>query len=276
MDYNLQHLFSDLGIFVIEILLVGAVFYMIEKMRPAEEVTFFKPGFREELGLAFLNVSLFSPISIVVMAFFVMNVIQDIIPYQMFSSQIEALPITIQIVFGLFILDFSTYWRHRFTHHFMWPFHSVHHAATNLTWLTALRLHPIDIFTATVFDVLMLHLLGFSGVGLLGAVFILKGYNYFTHANINLKFDKPLRYVLASPHYHRWHHAGEKHAYNKNYCAMFSLIDLMFGTYYHPERLPKGYGLEPLEQKDYPDGLLGWLAYPFKQVAKNFKTKKEA
>ena len=98
----------------------------------------------------------------------------------------------------------------------------------------------------------------------------------FTHANINLKFDKPLRYVLASPHYHRWHHAGEKHAYNKNYCAMFSLIDLMFGTYYHPERLPKGYGLEPLEQKDYPDGLLGWLAYPFKQVAKNFKTKKEA
>lgn len=275
MDYDLQAIMYDILIFILEIIVVGGFFFLIEQMRPAEKVSFFKPGFKEELGLAFLNVSLFSPICVVIMAFFVMNFIQYYIPYQMFAPQIEALPVTIQIIFGLFILDFSTYWRHRFTHNYMWPFHSVHHAAENLTWLTALRLHPIDILTATVFDVMMLHLLGFKGAGLLGAIFILKGYNYFTHANIDLKFDKPFRYVFASPHSHRWHHAGEKHAYNKNFCAMFSLIDVMFGTFYHPERLPKGYGLEPVDQKEYPAGLLGWLAYPFRQVLKTFRKKPE-
>ncbi len=276
MEFDLQAAFADIGIFLIEILIVGGFFYLIEEIRPAEKVKFFKPGFREELGLAFLNVSFFSPISVAIMAAFTLYFIDDLIPYQMFAPQIEALPITIQIILGLFLLDFSTYWRHRFTHNYMWPFHSVHHAAKNLTWITALRLHPVDILTATVFDVIMLHIFGFGGAGLLGTVIILKGYNYFTHSNIDMKYNKPMRYIFASPHFHRWHHAAEKRAYDKNFCVIFSILDLAFGTYYHPEESPKGYGLEPIEQKEYPNGLGGWLAYPFKQVIKAVKNKKPA
>lgn len=271
---ELTEIWEAIQFFVLEMIIVGLAFFLIERLRPAEKVSFFKPGFREELGLAFLNVSLFSPLSVAVMAAFVWYFVQDLIPYQMFAPQLESLPLTVQLILALIILDFSTYWRHRFTHNYMWPFHSVHHAAKNLTWLTALRLHPIDLFTATVFDVLILHLVGFGGIGIFGAAFVLKGYNYFTHANIDLKFDKPMRYVFASPHFHRWHHAGEKHAYNKNFCAMFSGLDYIFGTYYHPERLPKGYGLEPPEQKEYPEDLMGWLAYPFRQVAKKLKQTK--
>ena len=145
----------------------------------------------------------------------------------------------------------------------MWSFHAIHHAAQNLSWITALRLHPIDILVAVFFDVIFLHIFGFSAPGIFIAMLVIKGYNYFTHANVDMKFGVPVRYIFASPNFHRWHHAVEKEAHNKNYCSMFSLLDVMFGTYYHPEDLPKGYGLSRFEQRNYPAGLMGWIVYPF-------------
>ena len=153
----------------------------------------------------------------------------------------------------------------------MWSFHAVHHAAKNISWLTGLRLHPIDLLIATTFDVFILHIFGFDAPGILFAVIIMKCYNHFTHANLDLQFPKPVRYIFASPNYHRWHHASEKEAHNKNYCVIFSLLDVIFGTYYHPEQLPAGYGLTKNEQKQYPTSLLGWINYPFLRVWKKFK-----
>lgn len=154
----------------------------------------------------------------------------------------------------------------------MWPFHAIHHSAEHLNWLTTLRLHPIDIMIAVIFDFTLLHLAGFDGAGMVFAVIFFKAYNYFTHANLNVKFEKPLRYIFVSPHFHRWHHANEKHAYNKNYSSMFSCLDYIFGTYYHPEdRLPKIYGIDENDQKNFPTNFLGQLAYPIKKTFRALK-----
>ena len=62
MDYTVQliEFFATLKEFSIEIFIVGAVFFLIERLRPAEKkVAFFKADFWQEMGLAFLNFSFF-------------------------------------------------------------------------------------------------------------------------------------------------------------------------------------------------------------------------
>lgn len=256
---------SDAVMLFIELSVIGLIFLGIERLKPAEpEVPYFKEDFWQEIWLACINVLIAIPIYVVIIGAFINLVITPLIPYQAFNEEIGALPLIVQVFLGAFILDFSTYWRHRFTHYYLWNVHSIHHSAEHLSWATSLRLHPLDILTAMIFDLTILHILGFQGAGMAFAILMLKGFNYFTHANINLQFDKPIRYIFASPNYHRWHHALEQEAHNKNFCSMFSLLDVMFGSYYHPEGLPKGYGIGE-DQKDYPKTLLGQLVYPFKK-----------
>lgn len=269
MDIFNFNFLIDVRNLALELCIVGGVFFIVEKLRPAEKnVNFFNEDFSQELGLAVLNALIVIPVYLIFIAALINWIIGPLIPYQMFNEHILMLPILVQVILGAFIMDVSTYWRHRFTHHYMWRFHSIHHSAKHLNWLTSLRLHPIDILISAIFDLTVLHILGFSGAGMAFAFLFLRAYNYFIHANINLQFGKPTRYILASPNFHRWHHALEKEAHDKNFCSAFSLIDIMFGTYYHPEAaLPAGYGIGD-DQKDYPKTLWGQLIYPFKKPTK--------
>lgn len=261
---------------IIELAIIGLVFFGIEKIRPAERSTpFFKSDFKRELGLALLNGGFFMPLFSLGLALVFLQYVTPIIPYQMFSSTLSGLPIVAQMLLGAFIADFSTYWRHRFTHYYMWSYHSVHHSVQQITWLTALRLHPVDILVAMTFDMVVLYILGFSGPGAAFAALFIRFYNYFTHANINLQFGKPWRYIFASPNFHRWHHATDESAYNKNFCSTFSLLDLMFGTFHHPENvLPENYGLSPPQMKEYPSvSLPAQLIYPFQRTYRLLREK---
>ncbi len=247
----------------VELFLVGIVVFIVERLsRRAENRGFFGKDFWPELELPFLNVLFSIPLyAIIVLG--VHEALKPLIPYQLFAPQIETLPLLAQAFLGAFFLDFSTYWRHRFTHRFMWPYHSLHHSAEELTWLTSLRLHPMEIAISFVFDLTMLYLLGFDGPGMFGAIILIKFFNYFTHANLDIKFRKPFRYILASPHFHRWHHANIKSAYDKNFCSMYAIIDWAFGTWHHPEELPPCYGLEPQEQELVRQNIWSYLNYPF-------------
>lgn len=250
----------------IQLVLAGLLFYVLEKKRPAEPQTrFFKDDFKNELAIALMNGAFFVPLYVFAIAYILLHAVQDLIPYQIFDQQITALPYLVQMVLGALMVDFSTYWRHRFAHVFMWRFHSLHHSARQITWLTALRLHPLEVLVATLLDTLMLHIFGFMGPGILLAILFVQIYNYFLHANIDIVYPKPWRYILASPHYHRWHHANDRRAYDKNFCGIFSVLDVIFGTYHHPEELPETYGLSPSQSKEWPASLGGQLLYPFRR-----------
>ncbi|MBI1301849.1 MAG: hypothetical protein GC137_09370 [Alphaproteobacteria bacterium] len=257
---------------LLELLIFGALLSALERFRfkrAEPETGVLKKDFNQELLLAVSNIALFVPLTGFVALLFAQTTLGKIIPYQMLRDDIHALPLLLQIILGALILDFSTYWRHRFTHFYMWHYHAIHHSAEQITWLTGFRLHPIDLFAGAIFDTIILYVLGFSGMGFLGAMIIIRFMNYFTHLNLNLKFDKPLRYVFASPHYHRWHHANQKDAYDKNFCGAFPIWDILFGTYYHPEELPEKYGLSSLDSPHFPkESFVGWLAYPFTRMKK--------
>lgn len=72
----------------------------------------------------------------------------------------------------------------------------------------------------------------------------------------------PLKFVVASPVFHRWHHTTEKQGIDKNFAGLLPLWDLVFGTFYMPE------GEQPLEfgvlGEEVPDGIWRQLLYPLR------------
>jgi sterol desaturase/sphingolipid hydroxylase (fatty acid hydroxylase superfamily) len=69
--------------------------------------------------------------------------------------------------------------------------------------------------------------------------------------------------VLASPVFHRWHHAAEDDGLNRNFAGMFPFIDIVFGTFHMPrDRQPMRFGIPG---GDVPAGFWGQVAYPFRR-----------
>ena len=67
--------------------------------------------------------------------------------------------------------------------------------------------------------------LGFRADVLQGVIPFFSLYAILLHANVSWSFG-PLRYVLASPRFHRWHHTIEAEARDKNFAGIFAFIDL--------------------------------------------------
>jgi sterol desaturase/sphingolipid hydroxylase (fatty acid hydroxylase superfamily) len=88
---------------------------------------------------------------------------------------------------------------------------------------------------------------------------LLTFYAIFLHANVNWDFG-PLRSVVATPVFHRWHHSREREAWDKNFAGLLPLWDILFGTYYMPRgRYPENFGInEPM-----PAGWTGQFVEPF-------------
>ena len=165
-----------------------------------------------------------------------------------------------QIIELLVAADFIGYWTHRAFHRgALWRIHAIHHSSRDLDWLSASRLHPLNEIITRLTQVVPLYLLGFRNDALVAIVPILTFWAVFIHANVRWDFG-PLRYVIATPRFHRWHHTSEDEGLDKNFAGLFPWIDLLFGTFYMPDRQPVTFGV----REEIPNGLLGQLAHPFR------------
>ncbi len=161
--------------------------------------------------------------------------------------------------------DLIGYWSHRLFHgRRLWPFHAVHHSSTEVAWLSAVRLHPVNDVLSRLIQVVPALLLGFSPGILTAYVPFLTFYAILLHANVPWALG-PLRYVIASPAFHRWHHTREAEGQDKNFAGLFPFWDLLFGTFYMPRgRQPRDFGVAG---NPVPDGLWAQLLYPFRRAA---------
>lgn len=179
---------------------------------------------------------------------------------------LSELPLYLQAVLIFMVSDFLLYWIHRGFHsRSMWRYHAVHHSSKELDWMSSARFHPVNVWLEfTAVDVCML-LAGFSPMALASLVPLNIVYSFMVHANLRWTFG-PLKYVFASPVFHRWHHTAANEGGSKNFAPTFPFIDLMFGTFYMPEgKLPERYGVN---DPDFPEGLAGQLLYPFPRLYK--------
>ncbi len=79
----------------------------------------------------------------------------------------------------------------------------------------------------------------------------------FIHSNLRFRFG-PLRYLIATPQFHHWHHSAT--LYNRNFAVHLPIIDKLFGTYHLPgDEWPPAYGIEG---SPVPEGYVRQLIYP--------------
>lgn len=167
----------------------------------------------------------------------------------------------LQAVELIVLLDFIGYWMHRLFHRGrLWRFHAIHHSSEELDWLAALRVHPVNDILNRVVPAVALLLAGFSAGVVAGVLPFFAIYAILLHANVSWDFG-PLRRVIASPAFHRWHHTSETEGLNRNFAGLLPVWDMLFGTYYMPGRQPVRFGVgDPV-----PRGLLGQLLWPFRR-----------
>ena len=168
-------------------------------------------------------------------------------------------PLWAQASVLLVAYDVLQYALHRWFHgNVLWRYHAVHHSAQEIDILTSFRIHPFNFLVYAGGPTVILLLAGFPPA----AFAVLAPINFLmsclTHANLNWTYG-PFRYLVASPMFHRWHHAIVEGSQSRNYAPNFPVWDLMFGTYYLPvgER-PVAYGAP-----EVPRHFVAQMAFPF-------------
>lgn len=241
----------------------------MERLKPTQPPKpFFCRDFYVDAACAAVNMFFAGPVAAALAFLLAESVLPHFLPHHLFAEEILALPFWLQCLLALFIGDFTVYWRHRFGHRFIWKFHATHHSATAMRGTVHFRMHPLEIISSTVFETVFLYVIGFEGEAIAMMHLFMPAHNVWQHSSADIDYGWPLRYVLASPNYHKWHHAREEAAVDKNFADIFPVLDIIFGTYYYPfERRSSQYGIMALEHEDpFYHSYLGTLLYPFRSL----------
>ncbi len=181
-------------------------------------------------------------------------------------------PLGWQFVEAVLMGEVGYYTIHRLQHTvpWLWQFHAIHHSAESLDWLITVRMHPLDQVMAKIVQVLPLYVLGFSTQLFTVYALFSAAMAFFIHANLRGRFGW-LNWLITTPEFHRWHHANQSGIRNKNLAAQLPIMDLLFGSFYLPDRsqpqLPLRYGI----RETVPSGYVNHLLYPFPRAVAMLK-----
>src|SRR5205823_10261102 len=103
-------------------------------------------------------------------------------------TAVGAQAVWLQVVELTLVCDVAIYVSHRLTHvvPWLWRFHSIHHSATNVDWLTTTRSHPVDLAFVRGAMILAGFALGFSPRAWTLYAIYFTCQSFFLHANIRL------------------------------------------------------------------------------------------
>ena len=256
------------------LVVLGAVFGLLERLVPAVAgQPRIRSGTWVDVGWFFVTPLVSKTVSrMAIVLILVAVAMSSGVPFRLDALQdflaprpaLAALPWGVQLALLLLVADLCGYASHRWLHasRRLWPIHAVHHSSTQVDWLSAGRVHPLNDVVTRLAQSVPIVLIGFDPAIVAAYVPLLIFYAVLVHANVGWTFG-PLRYVLASPVFHRWHHAAEAEGLNRNFAGMFPFIDLAFGTFHMPlDRSPARYGIP---EGDVPESMWGQLAYPFRR-----------
>jgi sterol desaturase/sphingolipid hydroxylase (fatty acid hydroxylase superfamily) len=250
------------GGIVIALVVLAIIFIPLERLFALRPRQILRRGWRTDVVHYLINGAALKA-GVVVAVVVVGTALRVFVPVSC-RTAIAASPGWAQIIAALAITTVGGYAGHRAAHEvpLLWRFHRVHHSIRELDWLAANHLHPLDQIFVRSAAVLPLYALGFGRLSLGAFVVLTTVQAIFVHANVRLTFG-PLRWLIATPQFHHWHHAREPEAYNSNYAGEFPAVDALFGTLYLPaQRWPAQYGIDEHE----PAGYLRQLVWPLHAV----------
>ncbi len=242
-----------------QFLLVAAVFVPLERLFALrKEQKILRAKWRLDLVYTFVNGALIT-VGLMLVVLVAGNIFAHLVPERL-RAAVASQPLLIQVLEAVVTADLLFYAAHRLFHTvpFLWKFHAVHHSIEEMDWLAAARVHPFDQIATKGASILPLLALGFSAPVFAAHALIYCWHSYLLHSNVRIKFGV-LKWVVASPEYHHWHHANQREAYDKNYAAQLSIIDKLFHTLYLPQgKTPEKYGID----EPVPRGYLSQLISP--------------
>jgi len=236
--------FLGLDWFLLNLIVYSAVFIPLERLfarLPDQPV--FRRGWRTDLAYFFLSSLLLQVTTLLTMK-------PAMVFFQWASSPgvqqwVGGQPWLVQFAAILCLTDFTQYWIHRAFHVVpaLWRFHRIHHSADVMDWLAGSRLHLVDVALTRGLTYVPVYVLGFSEAPLFAYVAFVSVQATFIHANVRFRFGA-LRWLLATPQFHHWHHSAAREALDKNFAVHLPVLDWLFGTGYLPDnRWPDSYGL---------------------------------
>ncbi len=163
----------------------------------------------------------------------------------------------------LLVLDFVFYVTHRLKHQvpWLWRLHETHHSATEIDFLTATRLHPLETLLDRTLYLLPLLVLGPSENAVLVWATVDAAMGMLIHTNANLSLG-PLILLVNGPEMHRWHHSRDELLRQFNFGNNFSIFDWIFGTAYVNYAAAVDFGLDDVK---YPqDSIVEQFLYAFR------------
>jgi len=252
---------AGLDYFVLELLVLGLLFIPLERLFALHKQKIFRRGWQTDLKHFFVShagVQLLSfAVLIPAQAFFDWAVDFD------FQARVAAQPVWPQFAEILLAADLVTYWVHRAFHQipWLWHFHAIHHSSREMDWLAGSRMHLVDALVTRAAAFVPIFVLGFSQAALVAYVAFVSFHAVYIHSNTRWRLPV-LRWLIATPEYHHWHHTSDEEGLDKNFAAFLPFWDWLFGTVHLPDHWPKKYGTVKFQP---PESYLGQLAYPFRR-----------
>jgi sterol desaturase/sphingolipid hydroxylase (fatty acid hydroxylase superfamily) len=182
------------------------------------------------------------------------------------------LPLWLEIIFGLLLLDLLIYFQHRIFHSvpILWQLHKVHHADLDFDVTTGARFHTLEILISMLIKMAAIYVLGVPAVAVLAFETLLNASSMFNHGNIRIPnhIDKMVRYVFVTPDMHRIHHSRIQKEANSNYGFSISTWDRLFKTY--TSKPNKGHvgmdiGISENQSHHQTNRLDGMMLMPFRK-----------
>jgi sterol desaturase/sphingolipid hydroxylase (fatty acid hydroxylase superfamily) len=243
----INHFIIDVLRLAVWLVLLIAIFVPLEwlcGLRPAKI-------WRKEIGvdLAWYFINSLAPAAILsVPLAFLARTLHGIDPGGLYST-VATWPVWLRLLLALFVNDVGAYWGHRAMHAYpaLWRFHAIHHSAEHLDWLVNTRVHPFDMVFTRLSGLAPVYLLGLAqsnGSNEIAAIVTIFGtiWTFFIHSNVRVRLG-PLEWVISSPAFHHWHHTNDEHR-DRNFAAIFPIIDRLFGTVWLPKHWPPVYGID--------------------------------
>nr|WP_319537013.1 sterol desaturase family protein [uncultured Vibrio sp.] len=149
--------------------------------------------------------------------------------------QLLSLPIWLNVLISIILLDFVIYVQHVIFHRIpvLWKLHRMHHADLDIDVTTGTRFHPIEILLSMLIKIAAVFTLGVSPIAIVVFEIILNASAMFNHSNAKLALpvDAWLRKAIVTPDMHRVHHSVIPRETHSNFGFFLSVWDRMFRTY---------------------------------------------
>lgn len=144
------------------------------------------------------------------------------------------LPLSIETVFAVLLLDYTLYAWHYLTHRVpvLWRIHLVHHVDLDMDASTGIRFHAAELLISVLFRIAQIRIIGVSPLAFTAWQTLLLPSVLFHHSNVELPvaWERKLSRLIVTPRLHETHHSTRREETDSNWSSGLTVWDWLHGT----------------------------------------------